>query len=413
MLTPLLRWLAERLAPYQPLPPTAPQDPILARRDQDATAAIQAALDTGLRVRIPSGHYTVSAPLICRTPGQIIEGEGLGRTFLDYPTTGYRDGLFLVDHLPEPGPEFQEFAVICQQPGETRQTLVSQAPVFDVRKTPRCRFQEIRVERARTAISLTGNCGGTYIEGCEISAFDRAVSIARIGSDYSMDSMRLLNCHLWVFGMSPAQQLVQGDGVARNLYCEQADDLNVQGCILYGAGVTLLAGLGSFSSVDFDTSADLDIRGGLWTFTGGEMTGIGDRPLAVIRNAEVSFSGTNCLLGNLDLLPAGRAALEIQGGRTTITGLSVRWGGGQANPLIDFHNTRVSWAGGDLSWLHVDWPTPQPVITVRGACRASLTGLTASDILPSTGQVLIRALETENQVLVTHGLVSEGRALLG
>jgi len=402
----------------------------------DDTIAFQAALDTGRTVFIPPGVYLITATLTCGTTGQLVYGDSLGTSRLIIPATLGTNHVFSISGITEPGPVFRDFAVEFEQPDTAiRAALVTYGAAFYVNKVPRGRWERVRISNAIDGIHLFDNCGGTYIEACEISAYYKGIRIQTGGGGgYCADSVRIQRTHFWVFGMTANNIIMHNDGVSLSMYVEKCDDLCCVASIFYNAGTTVLDGFGSFSSCNWDTSAPFIAGGGVWSINGGGGSSAGQRRLVYVSSdAEVTISGANFLYGNLDYaesrlsdasygLSTGQGAIEVDGssspsgeGRTklTMTGCNFRWGAGGNAHLIKITTARFDLTSCDFAWLHLDWsselhPSPRSVILLTGAVRATITGITSRDTLAYV-QAFVQATSTDFAHIKLSNIVCPGR----
>lgn len=221
----------------------------------DDTTAFQAAIDTGRTVYAPAlgGRCHVTRPLVMRTPGQIVVGDGRARTRL-LIEPGFAGAGVFVAATGEPGPVWRDLAVQFVQPEvDDRAKLTRFAPAFMLRATPRFEMEHVGCYLATICVDMTGNTGGATIDDLQMSAFETGIDI-----DGALDTVRLLSIHGWPFAATGPRQMAQmADGVTW-VRVGRADDLKiVDGLFLTGSGLVFRAGAtggatGSVTNTDFD-----------------------------------------------------------------------------------------------------------------------------------------------------------------
>jgi hypothetical protein len=254
----------------------------------DDTAAIQAALNTGKSVYIPTGTYRLSNALSCTTPGQMIYGDGRTRSVLYVDNIAYSFNLsatgVIVFNTGEPGPTLKEFGIQFEQPDTAnRASLINYPPAIYARSTPRFQILNFRITRAMTGIDMLGNSGGATINGLDMSAFNFGVII-----DGSLDTVRIQNLQYWPFALSGNQSNIFFDASNVGVRCGRCDDLKITSCLFINGGsqVTFIEGtfgpltgpaFGAIIDTDFDNQACLRMNqtGGIIAVTNCYFT-IGD-----------------------------------------------------------------------------------------------------------------------------------------
>ena len=223
----------------------------------DDTGAFQLAIDTGRTVYAPalSGRCHISHPLIFRTPGQIIIGDGRARTQL-LVEPGFTGAGVLVAATGEPGPEWRDFSVRFEQPYVPELAkLVRYPPAFMTRGTPRFQIKDVGCYLATTCIDMTGNTGGATVSDFQMSAFEAGIDI-----DGAEDTVRLISIHAWPFGAAGPKQMAQILAGVKWLRVGRVDDLKiVGGMFLGGVAVDFRASsqgaaTGSITNTDFDSN---------------------------------------------------------------------------------------------------------------------------------------------------------------
>jgi hypothetical protein len=254
----------------------------------DDTAAIQAAINTGKSVYIPTGTYRLSNALSCTTPGQMIYGDGRTRSVLYVDNIAYSFNLnatgVIVFNTGEPGPTLKEFGIQFEQPDTAnRASLINYPPAIYAQSTPRFQILNFRITRAMTGIDMLGNSGGATINGLDMSAFNFGVII-----DGSLDTVRIQNLQFWPFALSGNQSSIFFDASNVGVRCGRCDDLKITSCLFINGGsqVTFIEGtfgpltgpaFGAIIDTDFDNQACLRMNqtGGIIAVTNCYFT-IGD-----------------------------------------------------------------------------------------------------------------------------------------
>lgn len=148
----------------------------------DSTAAINAALATGLSVYCPGtfagANYKVdSGSLVFNTSAQLLFGDGRGpgvtggTRFIFSVATGRANGL-LEFLCGEPGPRIQDIALCCVQPDtSTRARLTNYPPVIFAQNCPRFSLTRVGIYGGIVAIDMRGNSGGVYIDDLQTACF--------------------------------------------------------------------------------------------------------------------------------------------------------------------------------------------------------------------------------------------------
>lgn len=181
----------------------------------DDTAAIQAAIDTGRCVYLPSGSYLINDVLTMRKPGQMMTGDGRNVSrFLINPTFNMSAQGVIFFASGEEGPQLENFGMAFEQPDTSaRSELIPYPVAIYAANTARFTIASLKITNAMNGIDMTGNCGGAFINLLEMSAFTIGIHI-----DGSLDTVRINQFHFWCFAMSPNQC---------NIFFGSANALNV------------------------------------------------------------------------------------------------------------------------------------------------------------------------------------------
>lgn len=372
----------------------------LCNSSHDDTANIQAAVNTGAEVNLPTGVCVVTNAINVNTAYQVIEGQGRQRTVIQVPATFNLSaaGVFVGSSGVE-GSTFRDFSVLFVQPDTAiPASLVNYPPAFLLRNTPRFRIQHVRVSLAITGIDLAGasNSGGGVIEDVEMSAFNTGITI-----DGSLDTIRIDKFHFWPFGvgaeMTVNQQSIFFAGSVIGILSGRCDGLYVTDSLFINNGpqIDLFqsasgATFGAISGTDFDSYGNVRMSAGQMTITsstfteavasvsainqtGGDlridssrfltnavltnpMIGSGTSSFLQMSNnflssdgdmTQVSSAGTTILVGNQFQLPSGstetKPVITVGAGRLTASGNRATDKGAGAGTFIsitsdDYHN---------------------------------------------------------------------------
>jgi hypothetical protein len=188
----------------------------------DSTLSIQAALNTGKHVYLPTGTYLVTNAITFPTPGQMLSGDGRAVSILNITNAfNLSATAVLVCDGVEEAPTLRDFGISFTQPDTTsRASLVAYPYAISAVNAPRFTIQNMLITGAINGIDLTGNSGGAYIELLEMSAFGTGISI-----DGSLDTIRINKFHFWPFHLSANQQTIFYSTGTRALSVGRVDGL--------------------------------------------------------------------------------------------------------------------------------------------------------------------------------------------
>jgi hypothetical protein len=236
----------------------------------DDRAAIQAAIDTQLRVYVPTGTYRLGSALGCYYPGQIISGDGRTKSVFLVDDLNYdfnlADTAVLVFTPSEPGPTLRDIGIQFVQPvTSTRGNLINYPPAIYAQAVPRFTIQNCRITNGMTGIDMRQNSGGATIDGLEMSCYNYGVRI-----DGSLDTVRILRLQYWPFEIvGTANESIFFDSTNRGIVSGRCDDLKINGCLFINGGIqvelqTTASGttFGAITDTDFDNTASYNQTGG-------------------------------------------------------------------------------------------------------------------------------------------------------
>ena len=238
------------------------------------TAAVQAAINTGKRVYVPTGTYRLSTALVFNTPGQMMSGDGrTGTIFLvdniNYSFNLGATGVFVFS-TGEPGPQLDNLQIKFVQPTTSnRASLIAYPPAIYAQNIPRFSIYNCRIVQGMTGIDMRQNSGGATIDGLEMSCYSYGVRI-----DGSLDSVRIIRLQYWPFDIAgTANESIYFDANNRGVESGRCDDLKIEDCLFINGGIQLSlistasgTTFGVCSNTDFDTYGYVNMAGGQMSF---------------------------------------------------------------------------------------------------------------------------------------------------
>lgn len=283
----------------------------------DSTAAFRAAVATGKTVYIPArsaGIYRINGAITITQPGQIIYGDGKGRTVIrvDSAFNLSAQGVFIVNAFV-PGPQFRDFQVNFIQPDTaSRGGLTAYPPAFYAQNEARGTWRGIKVNAAMICIDLRQNAGGSSIIDCELCAFDKHVAI-----DGSLDSITIANTRFENDLLTVNQSVIYHEAATTGISTGRCDDLHVLGCLFIcgthinsftGTGSNPGATFGEITNCDFDSFLGMAIHNGYFnmsgcTFTEGTVGGVSATGAVVLGGGTLNMTG--CWINSTIALPNG------------------------------------------------------------------------------------------------------------
>jgi len=168
----------------------------------DDTAAIQAAINTGKRIYLPTGTYYITNALTLTTPGQTFSGDGKDRSTLKITSSFNLSATgVIICATAEPGPVFSDFGMAFTQPNTTIRANLTNYPVaIYASGIPRTTFSNLKITNATYGIDIRGNAGGVFIDLLEMSAYQVGINI-----DGALDTIRINRFHFYNFDMTNNQ----------------------------------------------------------------------------------------------------------------------------------------------------------------------------------------------------------------
>ena len=333
----------------------------------DDRAAIQAAIDTTLRVYIPTGTYRLGSALGFYYSGQMISGDGRNKSVFLVDNLNYsfnmNDTAVLVFTVNEPGPTLRDLGIKFVQPvTSNRETLFPYPPAIYAQSVPRFTIQNCRITQGMTGIDMRGNSGGATIDGMEMSCYNFGIRI-----DGSLDTVRILRLQYWPFEIAGTpNESIFFDSTNRGVVSGRCDDLKINSCLFINGGIqleiiTTASGttFGAVTDTDFDNFASFSMNGGFMivsacyftvgepsyspiTFTDGflRVDSCEFQAGVVVNNAFISQTGVNSYMQLVNTLfrnsgPGGgfysmTAGTAIINGNQFVVGFDQNW----SNPLV-------------------------------------------------------------------------------
>lgn len=371
----------------------------------DDTSAIQAAIDTGLHVYIPSGSYLINNGLICRRAGQMISGDGRNVSrFLINPTFNLSAQGVIVFACGEEGPQLENFGMAFEQPDTSNAAELVQYPVaIYAVSTARFTITSLKVTNAINGIDMTGNCGGAFIDLLEMSAFSTGISI-----DGSLDTVRINQFHFWCFAMSSNQsQIFFGSAWALNV--GRVDGLMLSEFLnISSLGINLYRSAAGdpwvyMSDSGFDTFNGITMSAGSLQVVNSYITLANTPALRGVHQTGGVLQFTNCYFTSGQTQPfmllenMSNGALQIDNCYFNYaTGAQISVGGNASNNTIQISNSRFQAQSGAFQLLGAAPGTnkihlsnniietsnvgyAQPIVNVLGDNRLYMSGNRLND----------------------------------
>ena len=381
----------------------------------DSTAAFQAALATGKTVYIPArgaGLYRINGALRCTTSGQIIFGDGKGRSINQVDTAFNLSAMGVwVVAVPGnvPGPQFRDFGVNFIQPDtNSRGSLIAYPPAFYAENEARGTWHGIKVNAAQICIDLRQNAGGSSVIDCELCAFDKHIAI-----DGSLDSIMIVNTRFENDLLTANQTSIYYEAATTGISTGRCDDLHVNGCIfICGTQINSFVGTGSLpgttfgeiTNCDFDTLLGIEMFGGFLNLSGCSFTQGANATGAIVMgggtlNLSACWIGSTIPMvnGTIIMAPANAASnctLNMSASRFDTTGDSF---------LLQMLNTTGGYCQAIVTGCAIN-PDPNGLhakncIQVDANCELTMTGNRFGGRGSSTGSALALTTDT-NHIIV-------------
>lgn len=234
----------------------------------DDTAALQAAINSGLSVYLPAGTYLVKNALTCPLVGQLIQGAGRALTAVVANSTFNMSaqGVFVFTS-GEPAAYLKGFKIRFVQPDTAvRGSLITYPPGVNAINQPRFILEEMAIVNATIAVNMGQNAGGAMIRDLQASFYQYGVYI-----DGCVDTVRIRDLHCAGFEMT-ANQLSIAQTVGTTCVASgRCDDLKLEDCLfLFYSDLSLFAGASGYT---FGSAVNCSFDGfnGIEQASGGRM----------------------------------------------------------------------------------------------------------------------------------------------
>jgi hypothetical protein len=371
----------------------------------DDSAAIQAALNSGQHVYIPTGYYLINSALTFNQQGQMVSGDGRNRSLLIVnPTFDLSAQGVLIFATGEEGPQLEDFGIYFDQPDTSDRTALVPYPVaIYAVNIARFTIANLKITNAMNGIDMTGNCGGAFINLLEMSAYGTGIHI-----DGSLDTIRINQFHFWCFGMSNSQCSIFF-GSAKALNVGRVDGLMLSEFLnISSLGLNLYRGATGdpwvyMSDSGFDTFNGIQISAGSLQVVNSYITLAGNPALRGVHQTGGILQFTNCYFTSGQTQPfmllenMSGGALQIDNCYFNYAGGAQISLGGNANAnSIQISNCRFQAQTGAFQLLGAAAGTnkihlsnnvietanvgyTQPIVDVYGANRVYMTGNRVND----------------------------------
>lgn len=319
----------------------------------DDTAAFQAAISSGASVFLPKApvsYYMQAGGINCVAPGQMIFGAGKDVSIISLNASSNlsAQGLF-ISTTPGggSGPQFSNFQVNYEQPDTSSRLSLTTYPVtFYSQATQRATWTNIKVKHASYVIDFRNNPGGNNVVGCEFSWYNIGINI-----EGSVDSIKILHCHFWPFGMTNNQMSIFFDASTVGIMSGRMDNLIIDSCLfICGTQLNCYQGatgptFGTISNTDFDTCNGIVMSAGSLDLSSCFFSVGISTSYQSIKMTAGSINATSCRF-TVGLTPAN-AQVSIQSGGAVfnISNSYFNLGGADFSAIAMDVNTTVSVSG--------------------------------------------------------------------
>jgi hypothetical protein len=242
----------------------------------DDTAAVIAAIASGLPVGVPEGRYKLTS-MVTLQNGQIMFGTGrLNSVFVvedDFDMDAL--GVFRLG-TGEPGAELRDIGIEFEQDMDetVRADVIQYPPAIYAVNTPRTAIDRVRISGAWDGVKMTGNSGGSRLHYIECGALNKGLEI-----EGSLAFIHIDHWHTWCYGFFPGAttaiyESVYSDGETIAADIARLDGINITGLASYRGKVLLrsASGFGQFGTITNlkldDRYAVLEIQSGTVSISG-------------------------------------------------------------------------------------------------------------------------------------------------
>ncbi|UOF80255.1 tail spike protein [Caudoviricetes sp.] len=191
----------------------------------DDTAAILAAIATGRCVYFPAGNYLITNALTLSTTGQKLFGDTKEQSFLTINTSFNMSAAgVIIFTAGTPGLEIGDLGMKFVQPDTNNRASLTSYPVaIYCQNVAGFVIQNMKIVNASNGIDMRGNCGNSYIELLQMSAYGTGIWI-----DGSQDTVRINKFHFYNFDMTSNQASIFYTSPTRAFSVGRVDGLFIQ-----------------------------------------------------------------------------------------------------------------------------------------------------------------------------------------
>jgi hypothetical protein len=191
----------------------------------DDTTAIRAAIATGRAVYFPAGNYLITDSLTLSTTGQVMLGDTKEQSYFTINSSFNmsRSGVIIFT-AGTPGLELRDLGMKFIQPDTSNRASLTSYPVaIYAQNVAGFVIQNMKIVNASNGIDMRGNCGNSYIELLQMSAYETGIWI-----DGSLDTVRINKYHFWNFDMTGNQASIFYTHPTRGFSVGRVDGLFIQ-----------------------------------------------------------------------------------------------------------------------------------------------------------------------------------------
>jgi hypothetical protein len=224
--------------------------------------AIQAAINTGAEVWLPTATYNVATPITLTNQGQVVRGDGRTRTTVQQMAGWSGTSIFSISGgttVSNPGPQIQDLKITCATPGTTDGVSTS--------FTYRTKLKGLRISLCANGVNYTsGDNGGATLDDLELWNTTNDLII-----NGSADTMYLNNIRCWPFD-DPTLAFVNHTGFSMS----DVEALQATNCMFLCVNQVSLGnvlGFGNLVNCGFDTYNGVLCNAGNWVVSGSYFTG--------------------------------------------------------------------------------------------------------------------------------------------
>ena len=317
----------------------------------DSTASIQAAVNTGRRVYIPHGRYTVTDAITINA-AQTIAGDGTRSTIIQVNSTTFNmsaAGVFLLTIATrEQDVEIRDLWFRFTQPdfvGMTRANIIHYPCAINSIDGNRAKIINVQISNAWTGIVFDGG-GAGFLDRLEMSCYS-------VGLDFGavhpvLDATHVSNYHCWPYDLTQNQRPAWYDGLTVAARLGRIDGLMASDWMISQAIINV---------------TDTGGTGGYYLFSNLYLDG----PAAQLNIVNpFVFHCANLFFSKNDTV--NTPAIMVSGGRASFHNSSIQ-SSNTTTPAIQVTGGIVMFNGGNSWWK--EGPATEFVTVSGGACTIS------------------------------------------